>query len=314
MILRSSLVAAMVAVGCLACVDPACAGTIPTIGSGSAILSIDRSATFDALDFAGRETPLSDYRSGGLYVRTNGNSYYGDDARGTVLTVGTPFNPFHLTTAPDHSYADVGGGFYFPYEMDPGNTDWVTIQTDDGKKIYGVEFLYGNGWTTGDPTYPWGNNNAVLVWQTWRDGTNVSSGTVGGQALLLVGTIVGFYDPAGFDELLMKATIATTADTNSNALALDNLNVMLTNVPPAPLIYGSDFGLNPTSRVPALTVYDTIAGCQYRMVYTEGLTAPAWNPVNPPPAADWQAGGGTLTFADTGAPGRPQRFYRVEVR
>ena len=61
MILRSFLVVAMVAVACFAFVDPACAGTIQTIGSGSAIISIDRSVTFDDLDFAGRETPLSDY-------------------------------------------------------------------------------------------------------------------------------------------------------------------------------------------------------------------------------------------------------------
>jgi len=99
--------------------DPVCAITLPTIGEGSAILSIDRSATFDNLDFAGSGTPLSDYASGGLYIRTNGNSFYGDDTRGTIFTVGIPFNPFHLTISSDYSYANVGGGFHFPYEADP---------------------------------------------------------------------------------------------------------------------------------------------------------------------------------------------------
>ena len=66
MILRSVLVVTMVAVACFAFMDPACAATVQTIGSGSAIISIDRSVTFDDLDFAGRETPLSDYRQAGF--------------------------------------------------------------------------------------------------------------------------------------------------------------------------------------------------------------------------------------------------------
>ena len=41
--------------------------------------------------------------------------------------------------------------------------------------------------------------------------------------MLPVGTVVGFYDPAGFDELTMKAIMLTAASTNSNALALDNV-------------------------------------------------------------------------------------------
>jgi hypothetical protein len=233
--LRCFLVVAIVAVACCAFVDPACAGTIPTIGSGSAILSIDRSVTFDDLDFAGRETPLSDYRSGGLYVRTNGNSYYGDNARGTVLTVGIPFNPFHLTIASDYSYADIGGGFYFPYEKDPGNFDWVTIETTDGKKIYGLEFLYGNGWTTGQirGPYPWGNSTAYLEWKTLVGGTVVSSGKVDA---LSVGSVVGFRDSDGFDRLMVRAPHPTSVDPNFQELAMDNLKVALSlgaTVPPS---------------------------------------------------------------------------------
>ena len=72
-------------------------------------------------------------------------------------------------------------GFTSPTKPDPGNFDWVTIQTNDGKKIYGLEFLYGNGWTTGDiwGAYPWGNSAAYLEWKTLVGGTVVSSGQVG---------------------------------------------------------------------------------------------------------------------------------------
>ena len=237
MILRSYLVGVRIALLCFAVAGPAYAATVSTIGSGSAVTSIDRSVTFNELDFAGRETPLSDYRSGGLYVRTNGNSYYGDDARGKVLTIGTPFNPFHLSIAPDHSYVDVGGGFYFPYEAGPGNFDWVTIQTTDGRKIYGLEFLYGNGWTTGDiwGAYPWGNSSAYLEWKTLVGGAIVSSGQIGTTEFLEVGSVVGFRDPEGFDQLMVRAPHPTPIDPNMQELALDNLKVALSPGNPVPV-------------------------------------------------------------------------------
>ena len=236
MILRNFLIVTLVVAVCFALTDPACAGTVASIGSGSAVISIDRSVTFDELDFVGRETPLSDYQSGGVYVRTNGNSFYGDDARGTILTVGTPFNPFHLSVAPDHSYADVGGGFHFPYETDPGNFDWVTIQTNDGKKIYGVEFLYGNGWTTGDiwGAFPWGNSAAYVDWKTLVGGAVVSSGQIGITEVLPVGSVVGFRDPGGFDQLMVRALHPNAIDPNMQELAMDNLNLDLSPGPAVP--------------------------------------------------------------------------------
>jgi hypothetical protein len=126
--------------------------------------------------------------------------------------------------------------------------------------------------------------------------------------------VLGFFDPAGFDQLQVKCRIANSSPPDYQALALDNVNVMLTNLQPAPVIYGTDFGLDPATHVPSLTVYDTLPGCQYRMVYTESLAAPIWSPVTPPLPAGWISGGGTLSFTDPGAIGRPSRFYRVEVR
>jgi hypothetical protein len=131
-----------------------------------------------------------------------------------------------LTFASDHSYADVGGGFYFPYEEDPGNYDWVTIQTNDGRKIYGLEFLYGNGWTTGqlNGPYPWGNDFAYLEWKSLVGGKVVSSGQVNP---ISVGTVVGFKDPNGFDQLMVRAPHPNAVNPNFQELAIDNLEVAL---------------------------------------------------------------------------------------
>ncbi|MCX6922797.1 MAG: hypothetical protein NT154_06230 [Verrucomicrobia bacterium] len=197
-----------------------------------------------------------------------------------------------------------------------GNNDWVTIQTTHLAKMHGVEFMYGNTWTTGDiyGTYPWGNGQAFVEWQTLVDGTVVSSGQLGVNPLLPLGTILGFYDPVGFDQLLVKCPIANSSPANYQALALDNLTVMLTNRPPVPVIYGGDFTRDPLSRIPSLTVWDTIPGCQYRLLYTEDLAAGIWTPVTRPAPGDWVSGGGPITFSDAGASGRPQRFYRVGTR
>ena len=79
------------------------------------------------------------------------------------------------------------------------------------------------------------------------------------------------------------------------------------------MIYGSDFSVNPTNHIPSLTVWDTLAGLEYRLVYSENLATSFWTPVTPPLPSGWVAGGGTLTFTDLGAPGSSRRFYRVEV-
>jgi hypothetical protein len=89
---------------------------------------------------------------------------------------------------------------------------------------------------------------------------------------------------------------------------------MLTNHPPVPVIFAGDFSLEPATQIPSLTVRDTIPGCRYRLVYTEDLATPTWNPVTPPLPSGWQTGGGILVFTDSSAPGKSQRFYRVEAQ
>ena len=200
---------AIVGVWCLLA-GPSRANTVQTFGSGSAVGTADRVANFDPLSANG--TPISDYVEDGLFIGVDGDSWVG---------TGSPvFDPFHGANGTDHA-------FECPYG---GSLGWVTIYTTDNRKIFGFEFLYGNGWTTGDiyGPYPWGNNLAIVEWQTWNGNTMVSSGTIGGAPLLEMGTVVGFRDAAGFDRLLMKCTIASSYDPNLQVLALDNVRVALT--------------------------------------------------------------------------------------
>lgn len=282
---------------CLPLTPPLNAATLQTYGPGSAVSSVDRSANFDQLTSV-NIVHLENYTDSGLSITTSADSWAAD------LNMSALLDPFHGANGADRAF----------YAISAGNQDWVTIQATNLAVTHGIEFMYGNTWTTGDAQYPWGNANAVLEWQTWLNQALVSTNVVGPTPLLNMGTVIGFYDPAGFDQLLIRATISTSGDPTLQAVALDHLNVMFTNQPPAPVIYGSDFGIAPATGIASLTVYDTIPGCQYRMVWTESLTTPAWSPVTPPLPEGWQAGGGTLTFTDPGAPGRPRRFYRVEVR
>ncbi len=272
------------------------AATVSTTGAGSAVSSAQLLATFDTLNST-TVVHLENYTEGALKITTAADSWAADFAMASLL------DPF----------AGCGTDRAF-YAISSGNNDWVTIQTTNASLMHGVEFMYGNTWTTGNSQAPWGNPSAVLEWQTWNNGTLVSAGTNGPNPLLPLGTIVGFYDAAGFDQLLVRSTIANSGDPTLQAVALDNLHVMLTNLPPAPAIYGSDLTIDRATGIPSLAVYDTIPDCQYRLIYTESLNPPAWAPVLFPAPDGWTTGGGVLTFSDPGAAGKSQRFYRCEVR
>jgi hypothetical protein len=289
----SGLISSIVIGGaCFGFSDHVKAATTQTLGAGSAVTSIDRSATFDSITRGG--IPLSDYIEGKLFIGANADSFVG-------------FDPFAGATGSDPYFYCLDGG-----SMGGGADSWVLIQTTDSAKMFGVEFVYGNSWSNGGSS--WGNENAWVEWQTLNGATVVSAGQIGPDPILHLGTIVGFYDPAGFDQLRVKCNVANQADPNIQALALDNLHVQLTNLPPAPVISGSDIRVDPATGVPAFTLSGTRAGFQYRMLYTETLTPPAWNPLTPPLPDGWTPGGGTLTLKDPGAAGKPHRFYRVEAR
>ena len=191
------------------------ATTTQSQGPGSAVTSVDRSATFDTLT-SSNAVNLDTYSENGLRITTASTSWGEDPALARL-------DPFHGANGADHAF----------YAMANGSDTWVTIETSDSRPIFGIEFMYGNTWTTGDifGPYPWGNHNAVVDWQTWRGDAIASSGTIGNSPLLEMGTIVGFYDADGFDRLLVRSPIASSADPNLQSIALDNLRVQLSPVP-----------------------------------------------------------------------------------
>ncbi|HXK22722.1 MAG TPA: PEP-CTERM sorting domain-containing protein [Myxococcota bacterium] len=189
------------------------ATTTQTEGVGSSVTSVDRSANFDSMT-SNNAVALDNYQENGLSITTASTSWGEDPAL-------APMDPFHGADGSDRAF----------YAMANGSDTWVTIATTDTQKIFAVEFMYGNTWTTGDifGQYPWGNHDAVLEWQTLDANDQViSSGTVGGGPLLEMGTIVGFSDPDGFASLQMQATMPNQT---IQALALDGLKVQLQPVP-----------------------------------------------------------------------------------
>lgn len=198
------------AAACVVFGDRAYAVTTQTVGAGSAVTTLDRAATFDSLTSV-NVVHLDIYSEGGLSITTSGDSWAAD------LTSAPTLDPFHGVNGTDRAF----------YAIAWGNNDWVTIQTTNLASIHGLEFMYGNTWTTGDiyGPYPWGNHGAALEWQTWKNGSLVSSGIV--TPILEMGTIIGFSDAAGFDQLLVRSTIASSGDPTLQAIALDNLQVQL---------------------------------------------------------------------------------------
>ena len=118
--------------------------------------------------------------------------------------------------------------------------------------------------------------------------------------MLSVGTVIGFFDPAGFDQLQVRCLVGNSSPPGYQALTLDNLMVQLINRPPAPVIASNNFSINPTNHVSSLIVFDTLSVSQYRLIHTENLAAGVWNPVTPPLPAGWQSGGGTLAVHRSG--------------
>jgi len=83
--------------------------------------------------------------------------------------------------------------------------------------------------------------------------------------------------------------------------------------PPTPELPGSALTISPEG-VPMFN-FSTMAGCTYRLVYTDDLAVPmgGWRPVTPP-ADGWVLGtGATMNLVDTNGLGQAQRFYRLEA-
>lgn len=172
------------------------AATIFSTGEGSAVTTTDRSATFDTLTADGLD--LSNYSEDGLSITVPDDSSIGFDAFGDGTTT----------------------AFHYGYI---GNTAYVTIKGTDDAVFDAVEFKLGDG--IGPTTA------TDLRWQALLNGVVVGSGF---EASLAKGTIVGWSDSSGFDELRVAAGFffTTAGDFGDyQFIALDNVNAQLASVP-----------------------------------------------------------------------------------
>jgi hypothetical protein len=143
--MRTSSLSRSILVG-LTCLSSAAriqAATIQTLGSGSALSVAERIATFGTLNSTNTRE-LGNYMEGGLYITTGNRSWGADPPLAAKL------DPFHGATAPDRGFFCVAWD----------NPEWTSIRTTNMAVMHAAEFVYGNGWTTGDiyGQYPWGNS------------------------------------------------------------------------------------------------------------------------------------------------------------
>jgi hypothetical protein len=177
---------------------PVAAVPIFSTGAGSAVTSVDRVATFDSI--TGDGIDLSAYTEGLLSITVPSVSFVDFD----------PFNGAGSTT-----------GFHYGRS---GNTSFVTVRGTDNAVFTGIEFLLGTGFPSSE---------AQVRWATFLD--NVQTGT--GVSALSQGTVVGWSDLTGFDELRVSATLASSPTLNFGdfqAIALDNLSAELHDYIPEP--------------------------------------------------------------------------------
>lgn len=142
------------------------AQTLFSFGAGSAVTTIDRSATFDALAIPNID--LTGYTENLLAI--------------TALPAGQSifFDPVFL---------GFNGGFYAPHDV-----PFVSIRPTDTALMFGVEFAYGNTVI---------EQGLDLIWETYRNGNLVGSGLETAVSVEPFSSppIVGWQNAAGFDEL-----------------------------------------------------------------------------------------------------------------
>jgi type II secretory pathway pseudopilin PulG len=199
---NASLAIAVLALS-LGGVNQAQATIIATVGAGTAVTTVDRQATFDAVTTG---VNLNGYTEDGLLISVDKTAFTGFDPTGG---------------------ADPGafsGGFHYPSSGANGGT---LISTTDGAKILGVEFNVGTGYD--QPT-------TYFAYEGFANGNPDGSGAFA----ITSGSVLGFRDPGGFDQLyigayenLLQAQSANVV-TDFQAVAIDNVKVQLNGVAASP--------------------------------------------------------------------------------
>lgn len=172
-----------------------------TVGAGSAVTTIDRSATFDSLNADG--ISLVGYTEGQLIISANNTLYQGTN--------------FFVEPI-------VGDGSTQYFYGNGGDNSFVTITGTDGAIFSAIEFMVGDGF--GGVASP----NTRVAWATYLNGILTGSGT----DLIPQGGVIGFLDATGFDELRVAADDDNINGPTFNfgdaqAIAIDNLNAQLSS-------------------------------------------------------------------------------------
>jgi hypothetical protein len=167
------------------------AAAAPIFSSSSVVTVTDRSATFDSLTSNGID--LSSYSEDSLFVTVNDTTYQGFSA----------FNPGDTRTTGFH----YGSG---------GNMEYISIRGTDNAVFNAIDLLLGNGNS--------GSTQSVR-WETYLLGALTGSGI---ESSIGRGSIVGWFDSSGFDELrVASAAWNDPGFGNHNTAVLDNVRVQL---------------------------------------------------------------------------------------
>ena len=172
------------------------ASIIQTIGAGTAVTTVDREATFDTVQTG---TNLNGYTEDHLLISVNDIAFTNFDPTG-----GSGLGGF-------------SGGFHYPAAGAAGGT---LITTTDNAEISGIEFNVGSGY--GSPT-------TYFAYEAFKNGVSDGSGAFAVES----GSVLGFSDPSGFNELYIGAYDSLAQAQSANvltdfqAVAIDNVKVQL---------------------------------------------------------------------------------------
>ena len=179
--------------------------------NSASVSTADRSATFDSL--TSDDFDLSGYTEDSLSVTVDDVSHQGFEA----------FTPGDSRTTAFH----YGSG---------GNTSFVTIAGTDGAAFAAIDFIIGNGN---------GGTTTNVQWETYLDGVLTGTGV---EFDVARGSIVGWTDTSGFDELRVATDSISAAPGfgNMNSIALDDLRAQFLS---SPFIRNCDLQLSQTTYV-----------------------------------------------------------------
>ncbi len=165
-----------------------------TLGAGNSVSIMNYSATFDAI-VSGQS--LVDYTEDNLVISVDDTAYLN-------LNPGTGFD--------NHFYYGNGG-----------NNSYVSLATEDGQKIMGLEFLIGSGRSLVN------DGAGYLAWEIYDDGRMAGSGF---SYLDHAGYVVGWKDSEGFDELRVGYSYLPDYEFGQiQGIALDNVRVQTDSFP-----------------------------------------------------------------------------------